>query len=160
MTVLPTERAVLAAPPDSPAAPSADSHPRLERRRQRRRHRIEAALLILSLPAAVAVTLLMLLTASGGSVLPAEEAASTPVVRVEGALPVGAADTLVGDGVQLDVTGATAERERTEVIYFSRSDRVRAEELAKTIGAEVVVLGTSPSPGAAFVIRVGEDLAA
>lgn len=155
MTVLPTERQVLAAP----AAIPAETHPRLERRRQRRRHRIEAALVILSLPAAVALTLFMLLTASDGNVLSAEEAAATAVVRVEGALPIGATDTLVADGVQLDVTGGV-DRERTEVVYFSRGDRLEAEELAEAIGAEVVVLGTAPPQGAAFVIRVGEDLEA
>ena len=156
MTVLPTERPVLAAHAASPA----ETHPRLERRRQRRRHRIEAALVILSLPAAVALTLFMLLTASDGNVLSAEEAAATAMVRVEGALPIGATDTLVADGVQLDVTTGGVDRERTEVVYFSRGDRLEAEKLAEAIGAEVVVLGTAPPQGAAFVIRVGEDLEA
>ena len=144
---------------DAPDHASTERHPRLERRRQRRRHRIEATLVILALPVAVALTLFMLLTASGGSVLPAEELALSETVRVEGALPIVAADRLVGDGLVLDVTNAGADRERTEVLYFSRSDRVRAEELATAIGAHVVVLGTSKPLGATFVIRVGEDLA-
>ena len=163
MTVLPTERppieAPAPAPADTQAAPEASAHPRLDRRRQRRRHRIEAALVILTLPVAVALTLFMLLTASGGSVLPAEEAVASATVRVEGALPIVAADRLVGDGLVLDVTTAGAERERTEVLYFSRGDRKRAEELADAIGADVVVLGTSKPAAATFVIRVGEDLA-
>ena len=142
---------------EAPDHASAEMHPRLERRRQRRRHRIEATLVILALPVAVALTLFMLLTASGGSVLP-EEAALSETVRVEGALPIVAADRLVGGGLVLDVTTASTERERTEVLYFSRSDRVRAEELATAIGADVVVLGTSKPSGATFVIRVGEDL--
>lgn len=136
-----------------------DTHPRLERRRQRRRHRVEAALVILALPLAVVLTLFMLLTASGGSVLPAEEAASTPTVRVEGALSVDAADRLVDNGVALEVIGGVGERARTEVVYFSRGDRVAAEKLADSIGAEVVVLGSSRPAGTTFVIRVGEDLA-
>ena len=143
---------------DAPDHASTEMHPRLERRRQRRRHRIEATLVILALPIAVAITLFMLLTASGGSALPAEDAASSETVRVEGALPIVAADRLVGGGLVLDVTTASVDRERTEVLYFSRSDRVRAEELATAIGADVVVLGTSKPPGATFVIRVGEDL--
>ena len=162
MTVLPTERAPIEAPAPTPAdtqaAPEASAHPRLDRRRQRRRHRIEATLVILALPVAVALTLFMLLTASGGSVLPAEETVAE-TVRVEGALPIIAADRLVGDGLVLDVTTGATDRDRTEVLYFSSGDRERAEELAEAIGADVVVLGTSKPAGATFVIRVGEDLA-
>lgn len=164
MTVLPTERAVIAAPALAPADVQAthelSAHPRLDRRRQRRRHRIEAALVILALPLAVALTLVMLLTASSGTVLPAEGASATPTLRVEGALPAMAADRLAGAGLALYVTSPSVEIERTEVVYFASGDRAAAEDLAKQIGAELVVLGTSQPEGVTYVIRVGEDLTA
>ena len=164
MTVLPTARPHLEAPtsvsaemrPELEASP----HPRLDRRRQRRRHRIEAALVVLALPLAVAATLVMLLTASGGSVLSAPDAAANGTVRIEGSLRPELADQIVDEGLILDVSATpAAERARTEVVYFSRGDRARAEELADAIGADVVVLGTTRPGGVTLVVRVGDDLA-
>lgn len=157
MTVLPTERPRLA---PAPVVSEIESHPRLDRRRRRRRQRIESALVILVLPLAVALTLFTLLTASGGSVLPAQQASARPVVRVLGTLPTTAVAGLAADGVDLDVVAAApTARDRTEILYFSAEDRELAEDLRATIGRGVVVLGATQPDGARIVVRVGEDMA-
>ncbi|MFP5327718.1 MAG: LytR C-terminal domain-containing protein [Acidimicrobiia bacterium] len=166
MTVLPTERVVPEAPasatqaaPEQQVAPDLSEHPRLDRRRQRRRRRVEGVLIIVALPVAVLVTLLMLLTASGGTVLPAQEAAASPAVRVEGALPAPVSEDLNAAGFVIEAAPApNVAYERTEVVYFAAGDRAQAEAVADALGGVAVVLGAHRPEGATLVIRVGQDL--
>lgn len=166
MTVLPTERVVLETPatatpaaPEQQAAPDLSEHPRLDRRKQRRRRRVEGVLVIVALPVAVLMTLLMLLTASGGTVLPAQEAAASPAVRVEGVLPGSVSADLTAAGFVVELVPAPAVAyERTEVVYFAAGDRARAEAVADALGGAAVVLGAHRPEGATLVIRVGQDL--